>query len=193
MSHPFGKAALVGPYVGWGRASMDLQGRSYSVSQVNGVSDIAPAYWYCGGEGSTKERWPLLTPVLDTQSLPVYHWCPSSCHPSVGAQRERVCVVESVCVFPQRNCLGLQQPPPPTQSPLVFTARSCATYLPGTGILGWGTQYGSRTPHSQDIPSEFLSMSVRGQPVPCLCPSYQSGWMCFFQLRSCQTFIQLNF
>ena len=34
------------------------------------------------------------------------------------------------------------------------------TYLPGTGTLGWGNWCGSGTPHSQDIPSEFLSTTL---------------------------------
>ena len=47
-----------------------------------------------------------------------------------------------MCGVPKRNCLGPQQPPPQTQSPLGFAARKAhwfvGTYLPGTGILGWG-------------------------------------------------------
>ena len=31
------------------------------------------------------------------------------------------------------------------------------TYLPGTGTLGWGAWCGAGTPHSQDIPPQFLS------------------------------------
>ena len=37
--------------VEWGRASVDLQGRSHSVSQVDGFSDMAPAYQLCVGGG----------------------------------------------------------------------------------------------------------------------------------------------
>ena len=45
----------------------------------------------------------------------------------------------SPCVgFPKRSCLGLQEPPPLTQSPLVFEPEVVGIYLPGTGILGWG-------------------------------------------------------
>ena len=44
MGHSYGKAAWVG------RASGDLQGRSNSVSQFDGVSDMVPAYWLCGGK-----------------------------------------------------------------------------------------------------------------------------------------------
>ena len=35
------KSSLGGPIVAWGRVSGDLQGRSNSVSQVDGVSDMA--------------------------------------------------------------------------------------------------------------------------------------------------------
>ena len=67
------------------------------------------------------------------------------------------------------------------------------TYLPGTGILGWGAWCGSGTSCSQSIPPEFLSTWVWGHPFLCPRPSYQSGWMWFLQCRSCQTFIQLDF
>ena len=78
--------------------------------------------------GKTQQRYKgLCSPLCQALlSLPVYYWCASSCHPSAGAQREPVWVVESMCGFPKRNCLGFQQPPPPTQSPLLFAARSCA-------------------------------------------------------------------
>ena len=39
--------AWVGWYVGWDRISGDLQGGTNSVSQVDGVSDMAPACWLC--------------------------------------------------------------------------------------------------------------------------------------------------
>ena len=50
----------------------------------------------------------------------------------------------------------------------------------------------SGTPCSRDIPPEFLSTWAWGHPVPCLRPSYQSGWMWFLQSCSCQTSIQLD-
>ena len=33
------------------------------------------------------------------------------------------------------------------------------TYLSGNGTLGWGTWCGAATPHSQNIPPEFLSIT----------------------------------
>ena len=53
-----------------------------------------------------------------------------------------VSLSESVCGFFKRNCLGLQKFLPQTQSLLVFAARSCGTYLPVTGTLGWGPGVG---------------------------------------------------
>ena len=39
--------AWVGLQFGWDRASGDLQGGANNVSQVDGVSDTAPACWLC--------------------------------------------------------------------------------------------------------------------------------------------------
>ena len=36
--------------VGWGRVSGEHTGRSNSVSQIDGVSDMAPACWLYGGK-----------------------------------------------------------------------------------------------------------------------------------------------
>ena len=48
------------------------------------------------------------------------------------------------------------------------------TYLPGTGILGWGTW------RSQDISQIFIYDTwVRDLPLLHLRPSHQSGWMRF--------------
>ena len=41
------KAAWVGPKVGWGRVSGDRKGGSNSISQVDGVSDMAHPCWLC--------------------------------------------------------------------------------------------------------------------------------------------------
>ena len=76
----------------------------------------------------------LCSPWCQTLQALVYHWCPSSCHSGAA---------ESVGGFPRRNCLGLQRPPPPTQSPLVFTAIHCGDlpswhWNPELGSLGLG-------------------------------------------------------
>ena len=175
---------------------MDLQGGSHSVSQVDGslrYSSSLLTLW-----GLAKRPWPLFTPSQTLRSLPVYHWCPSSCYCSAGAQREWVWVGDSMCGFFTRNCLGLQQFLPPTQSLLFSAARTCGDLFPGTGILGWWAWCGSGTPHSGDIPLKFLSTWVWGQPVLRLHPSYQSGWMWFLNSEvvwdhCCQTSVQLDF
>ena len=111
--------------LGWHRVPGGLQGESHNVSQVDGVSDMAPSYWLCKGRVQQRDNGLSLSWCQTLQSLPIYHWCPSSSHPSAGAQREQIWVGESVCGSPKRNCLGLQQPPPLTQFPLIFAARSC--------------------------------------------------------------------
>ena len=60
MEEPL-ETSWVGLEVGWGRASGNHQGDANNVSQVDGVSDMAPACHLCGsvGEGSVKEQWPL--------------------------------------------------------------------------------------------------------------------------------------
>ena len=121
---------------------MDLQGRSHSFSQVYGVSNMASPYWFCGWEGSAKGRWPLLALMPDTSVSPCVPLVPFKLPPSAGAQREQVWVGKSICGLPKRNFLGFQQPPPVTQSLLVFTARSCGDlsswhWNPGLGCLMW--------------------------------------------------------
>ena len=55
-----------------------------------------------------------------------------------------VSLSKSVCEFFKRNCLGLQKILPPTQTPLLFAARSYGNCLsfwhwnPGLGGLVWG-------------------------------------------------------
>ena len=155
--------------------------------------DMVPVYRLCGKRVQQKDSG-LCSPWCQTrQSLPVYQWCPSSCHPGAGAQREWVWVGESVRGFPKKNCLGLQQPPPLTQCLLVFATRSCRDLSSWHWNPGLGAWCGSGTHHSQDIPPEFLSTWVWGHPVPHLCPSYPSGWMWFLQFHSCQISIQLDF
>ena len=42
--------------LGWGRASVNLHGGSRSVSQVDGVSAMAPAYRLCGGKAQQRDN-----------------------------------------------------------------------------------------------------------------------------------------
>ena len=78
-----------------------------------------------------------------------------------------------VCVFFKRNCLGLQEFLPLTQSPLAFAARSCGDlsswhWSPRLVGLVWGWD-SSLTKY----PSQFFihHMWVKDQPVPYLHPS----------------------
>ena len=83
--------------------SGDLQGGANSISQVDGVFDIAPAFQLCasawGGfrKGTMasahlsvrKNAVPQLSPWCQTlQFLPVCHWCLSSFYPDAGVQRK---------------------------------------------------------------------------------------------------------
>ena len=137
---------------------------------------MAPTYllaiWLCGStvwvESSTKGQWPLptflsgrkLSPsstlMPDTLVPPCMPLVPCKLLPQIWSSEE-VSLNKSVCGFFKRDCLGLQNFLSLPQSLLVFAARSTGAYLPGTGTLGWRAWCGAGTPHSQDIPPEFLS------------------------------------
>ena len=166
---------------------MDLQGGSHSISQVDGVSDMVPAYQLCGGRAQQRDNGLCLPQCQTLQSLPVYHWCPSSCHPGARGQRERACIGEFMCGFPKGNCLGLEQPPPLTQSPLVFTARSCGDLFswlwnPGLGLL---------TPKICLL--NFYPCGCGASPFCIHAPPICLDGCGFFNNCSCQISIQLGF
>ena len=100
---------------------------------------------------------------------------PPCCLSSVGASLSRW-----VCVWVSQEVLLRAPAASSTDSiPTDFAYRSCGDlsswhWNPGLGSWCW-----SGTPHSQNIPPEFLSTQVWGQPVQHPCPSYQSGWMWF--------------
>ena len=50
------KTAWVSLKVGWGRASGNHQGGENCDSQVDGVSDMAPAYCFCGARAQKKNN-----------------------------------------------------------------------------------------------------------------------------------------
>ena len=92
-----------------------------------------------------------------------------------------VSLSKSVCGFFKRNCLGLQQFLPLTQSPLVFAARSCGDlsswhWNPGLAglVCGWDSSLAR-------YPSQIFihHTCVLDQPILHLHPFYQSGWMWF--------------
>ena len=88
------KSSLGGPIVAWGRVSGDLQGRSNSDSQVDGVSNMAPAcqlHGSVGGQGS--EKGLLFSPIPDTSAFPCTPMVPFKLPPgrwiSEGVSRSR--------------------------------------------------------------------------------------------------------
>ena len=119
------KSNLGGPLSWVGQSIWGSQGGSNSVSQVDGVSD-----WHqlAGSVGVGFRKGTMASACLNSRHfyfLPVCQWCFSSSYPGAGAQ-EGVSLSRRVCVwFFKRNCLGLKQFLPQTQSPLVFAARSC--------------------------------------------------------------------
>ena len=131
--------AWVGLWIGWDRVSGDLQGEANIISQVDGVSDMAPTCRLCGsvvGRVQKRDSGPCLPFCLGerrklspsschnarhfssflyaTDAFQLLPWCWSS---------ERVSQSKSVHKFPKRNCMGLQKFLPLIQSPLVFAAR----------------------------------------------------------------------
>ena len=169
---------------------------------------MAPACWLCGSvwgefrKGTIASAhlsiWEKCCPpaavlVPDTSGPPCMPVVPSKLLPLCWSS-DGVSLSKSMCGFFRRNCLGLQQCLLLTLSLLVFAARSFGDLSVWhrklrLGFLVWVC-------HSllSRYPSQIFihHLWVWGHPVPCVCPSYQSGWMCFFKFHSCQTSIQLN-
>ena len=75
-----------------------------------------------------------------------------------------------MCGFFKRNCLGFQEFLLLTQSPLVFAARSYGDLSSCHRELVLETWCGAGTPHSQNIPPEFLfTTCVCGTSPFCIC------------------------
>ena len=142
------------------------------------------------GERSTKGQCPLF-PLMPNTSVPpciplVPFKLPPWCWSSEGMSLNRWVRVW----VPQEELLRVLQPPPLTQSPLVFTARSCGNlsswhWNPGLGGLVWVWDYSLLRYPSQTC--------IYVDVGPHLYPSYQSGWMRFLQFHCCQTSIRLDF
>ena len=75
----------MGLKVGWGGVSGVLQGRSNSVSQVDGVSDMAPACWLYGGKD-------FRNGTMASACLDARHFSPSLC--TTGAFQAATLVLE---------------------------------------------------------------------------------------------------
>ena len=127
-------------------------------------------------KGLGKGQWPLLAPMPDTSFSSSMPLVPFQQLSSAGAQREWVWVGESECGFFKWNCLELQKFLPPAQSPLVVQLEVVGTYLPSTGTLVWSWVYSLLRRPSQIF---IHHMWVWDQHIPCLHPSYQTGWMRF--------------
>ena len=103
--------------------------------------------------------------------LPIYHWCPSHCCPSAGAQTVSLC--KSMChvrPFKRRDLRILQFLLPPNSH--WFLQRGVmGTYLPGTGALGWVVWCGAG-PLTPKTPLFYIHhMWVWDQLVPSFCVS----------------------
>ena len=79
--------SLGGPVIWVGQSLRGIQGGANGVSQVDGVSDMAPVCQLCWGEeGVEKGQWPLLILMPDTSVPPfmllvpfkLLPWCWSS-------------------------------------------------------------------------------------------------------------------
>ena len=147
------KSILGGAINWWSRVSGDLQGGVNIVSQVDGVSDMAPACWLCGsvGGGFKKGTMNGLCPPFCPPALTLMPYASASPSMPLVPLKLLFCCWSSEGVsmnkflhgFFKRNCLGLEKFLPPTQSLLVFAARSCGDlpswyWNPGLGFLVWG-------------------------------------------------------
>ena len=114
------------------------------------------------GEGSESGQWllpglwccfihekavPQHSPWCQTlQFLPICHWCPSSCCPGAGTQREWICISPKSFLGRLRgdawdSCTFFCCP----NTAWILHAEAIGTYLPGTGTLGWGIWVGLRS------------------------------------------------
>ena len=131
---------------------------------------------FCLGESCL----PALTLMQATSVFPCMSLLPFKLLPLCWSS-EGVSLSKSVCGFFKEKYLGLQKFLPPTQSPLVFAARSYGDlsswhWNPGLGGLLWGCDSSLlRYPFQIFI----YHMWVWDQPTSHLCPFYQSGWMWF--------------
>ena len=156
---------------------------------------MLPTCWLCG---SVRERVqkrdnglcppfclresysPALALIPDTSMPPCMPQVPFKLLPWCWSS-EGVSLNKFLCGFVKGNCLGLHPFLLPTQPLLVFAARSYGDisswhwnpWLEGL-VWGWNSllpRYPSR--------SFIYHTWMWDQPVPCLFPSYQSGWMWF--------------
>ena len=133
----------MGQEVGWGGVFGDLQGGSESVSQVDGASDMVPTCQLCGGGF---RKWTVASAHLDVRHFSFSLYITGAFQAATPVLKLRGTESEPMCGFFKRNCLGLQQFLSPTQSLLVFEARSCRDLSSWHWSPGLG--YGAGTPCS---------------------------------------------
>ena len=182
-----------GYQLGWNGVLGVLQGGANSASQVDGVSDVAPACWICGsvraGRAQKMDNGLCQSFYLGESCSPVPALMPDtlvpSCMPLVLFKllpwcwsSEGMSLSMSLCGFFKGNCLGLQKFLLPTQSPLFF----CSSKLWGLIFLalqlwagGSGVGLGLFTPeislqnfyppHMDVGPAQAHSMSSPFLPV----------------------------
>ena len=141
---------------------------------------MAPAYQLYEGRSQQRYNGLYSLQCQTLQFLPLYYWCLSSCHLNAGARREWVWVGESICGFHKRNCLGLQQPPLPTQYPLVFAARSCGDLSSWHWNPGLGAWCGSVTPHLEISLPNFYPRGCEASPFRVRTPPTSLHGCSFF-------------
>ena len=64
----------MGAYVGWGRVSGDLQGRSNSVSQVDGDSDMTTACRLSGCDGGRPRKGTMASACPSARHFSLSHY-----------------------------------------------------------------------------------------------------------------------
>ena len=134
--------------------------------------------WSLFSLGESCSPAPALIP--DTSVPPCMPLVPFRLLPQCWSSKG-VSLSKFVCGFFKRNCLGIQKFLPATQSPLVFVARSCGDlsswhWNPGLGCLVWSwDSLLLRYPSWIFIHHKW----EWNQPILCLRPSDQCGWMWF--------------
>ena len=117
MEQPL-ETAWVGLIVVWGGSSGNHQGGENSVSQIVGVSDMAPACQFCGGRSQKRNNGlcqqsclresapPDLTLMLDISVPPRLPLVPLNLLPHCWSS-EGVSLSKSMCRLFKRNSLGI--------------------------------------------------------------------------------------
>ena len=114
------------------------------------------------------------------QVLPVFHWCLSSCYSGAGAQMVWVWVsphMGSLMETAWDSRSFFHQPNPCC----FFQPEVMGTYLPGPETVGWELLVLGWDSLLLRYPIQIFIYHtwMWDQPIPCLHPSYLSGWMWF--------------